>query len=267
MSNKEDVQMQEWAKEVSASLTPAARAAFETLLQDQDGARSVFRGGLREADYYRRLNELSEGRRAYEAEVAKFASDSAQMYGWYEAEAPKNKELLREKASLEARVKAYEQTLRDYNVEVPATPSAPAPATDRKEIEELRQRLQMFDRAVPQLVADLSAASLRAMKEGYEVDPRQIVDFAAQNGVNPLYAFEVLTAEQRTKKQAAATEAEHTKWKEEGRREALSKLPSPEHIRASGPTNFDSITATPMSSRERVDSAVKEFMETSVTQP
>ena len=99
------------------------------------------------------------------------------------------------------------------------------------------------------------------VKEGYDFDPSAVIARASQRGVDIQSAFRELTTEQREAKASDAREKEIEQAYEKGRREAQSKFPSPERLRASGPSIFDSLgESAPVDRRSRVNGAVKEFI-------
>jgi hypothetical protein len=82
--------------------------------------------------------------------------------------------------------------------------------------------------------------AIDATKNGFEVDPREIMKLSLQHGVAPWKAYEHLTAAERSKRYEKSRDDEKQKWIEEGRREAISSgNGSPDHINPSGPSVVD----------------------------
>lgn len=258
-------QYKAWVKEVEADLAEDQKAHFQALVNSEAGQK-VFGGHLREADYYKRLNE-------HNAEKQKFEQEKTQMYSWYEQEAPKVERTLKEKQALEKRLQDYERQLAEQGFIDPeavgASSAVRADAVKREELEAIRQenqrRLQLFDQALPHLLGDIGDVMYRSLSEGYKVNPKEVIKYALENKVDPNRAFEELTADERRTRDAKRQEEELKKAREEGRREAMSKFPTPDVHRPSGPSVVDNLqdpNYKPLSQRDRVNDAVKEFLST-----
>jgi hypothetical protein len=253
-------QYQAWVKEVEAGLEEDQKVHFQALVNSEAGQK-VFGGHLREADYYKRLNE-------HNAERQKFEQEKTQMYSWYEQEAPKVERTLKEKQNLERRLQEYERQLAEQGfIDESTTPAVHADMVKREELEAIRQenqrRLQMFDQALPALLGDIGDVMYRSLSEGYKVNPKEVIKYALENRVDPNRAFEALTADEREARSAKRQEEDLKKAREEGRREAMSKFPTPDVHRPSGPSvvsNLQDPNFKPLSQRDRVNDAVKEFL-------
>ena len=103
MAKKEDALYQAWLEEVKAKLPADALPHFEALTQHESASREVFKGGYREADYYRRLNELNEETRLKTAEISQ---KQKELDKWYADESPKNARLIAEKEKLERQLQS-----------------------------------------------------------------------------------------------------------------------------------------------------------------
>lgn len=254
MSAKEDAAYAEWIKDFKAYLPDELKPNFEALTA-HDAGREVFRGNLRREDYNRRVNEVQ--------------AEKQRLQGWFQEEAPKNARLLAEQEELAKKLEAYERTLSELGLEDTPSRKADTVSTSvakKEEMEELKKeldkKLQMFDQALPRLLGDLSTVIQKSVKENYNIDPREVLNYAAENQINPIQAFETLTKVEREGRAVAASKLQEEKWKEEGRREALSKLPNPDRIRPSGPSIIDTLNNKDFASdpRSRVDAAVKDFL-------
>ncbi len=264
---KKDEQYKAWVAEVESNLDEAQKANFRAIV-DSPAGEKVFAGHLREADYYRRLNEQN-------AEQRKLEQERAQLYQWYEAEAPKNQKLIQERENLareleNTRKKALEFGLEDDDL---GTPKAVRDAVQREELEKVKEewakKYQLFDKALPHLLGNLSDIAYKSMKENMDVSPSQVIKYSMDNNVDPVRAYDALTYEERERRATKAREEELTKAREQGRREALSKFPSPDNIRPNGPSIIDTLRAgatAPSTSRDRVSAAVAEFMEMGTTE-
>lgn len=256
-------QYQAWAKEVESELAEDQKVHFQALVNSEAGQK-VFGGHLREKDYYTRLNE-------HTTQVKEFENTRAQMYQWYEQEAPKVAQTLKEKQAAERRLQEYERQMVEQGfIDAAGTPGAVhADAVKREDLDAVRQenerRLKMFDQALPQLLGDIGDVMYRSLSEGYKVNPKEVIKYALDNRVDPNRAFEELTADERKGRETKRQDEELKKAREEGRREAMSKFPTPDVHRPSGPSVVDTLQDAnykPLSQRERVNDAVKEFLAT-----
>lgn len=281
MSKKEDQAFADWVKETSAKLPETQRSKFEEFLAvDDGGAKEVFRGHLREADYYKRLNEMAEDRRQAEKALATdraaFEQKANDLTRWYEDESPKNARLLKEKEDLQNRLTAAAQQLREIGFEDEANKVIRAservdsmPNVSNEELESMRKRIanteSLIDKALPKLLGDFSTVIYKTASEKWNVEPQKVLDHSLTKGVSPIAAFEELTKDERAEREATAKAKLISDAKEEGRREAMSKLSSPDRTRPSGPTVIDFLR-DPKSfsdSRTRVDAAVSRYLEQS----
>lgn len=255
-------QYQAWAKEVEASLDDEQKQHFQAIV-NSDAGKQVFGGHLREKDYYTKLNE-------YTNQVREFENTRTQMYQWYEQEAPKVERTLKEKQDLERKLQDYERQLAEQGfIDAPLGGTVRADAVKREDLDAVRQenerRLKMFDQALPQLLGDIGDVMYRSLSEGYKVNPKEVIKYALDNRVDPNRAFDELTADERMARSQKSREDEIKKAREEGRREAMSKFPTPDVHRPSGPSVVDTlqdVNYKPQSQRERVNDAVKEFLAT-----
>lgn len=279
MKPKTEAKYKEWVKEVEASLsTPEAKNAFKSLAENSDEGFKVFGGYLRESEWDRLQNELKEAERTVKADQAaiqnamgKFMTDLKDVQDWYNVEAAKNEQLANAYNTLAARHEEAQKKLRELGLE-DNTVTHPGGSVPRgvddmtaKEIAALKQSLAQQSVAIPRILADALTVLKEGVKEGYEFDPAAVISHAHQNGVDLKSAFKALTADQREKKDAEKFSKELEKAREEGRREALSKFPSPERMKPSGPTIFDHLSSAPDAATNRnarINDAVKEFIET-----
>lgn len=229
MSKREDEKFAAWVDEMAASLPDAKRAAWRELASDADEVvrEKFYRGTLRTEDYYTKLNEVTEDKRKAE-QLQK------ELYAWYEEQAPKNEALIAERDLLR-------EQLNELGNEIPG--AAGLPGISSEDFAELRTKaakVDQLDRMLPEVLADIAAYVKDSVKNGYEVNDREVMRLSLQQGVSPYKAYEQMTAGERAKKYEAERDAEKKKWIEEGRRQAISSSTgSPDHIRASGPSVVD----------------------------
>lgn len=255
MSAKEDAAYAVWKQDIEARLPEDLRSNFQAITA-HDAGREVFRGNLRQEEFNRRVNEV--------------AAEKQRLSTWFNEEAPKNARLVSEQADLQRKLEAYEKTLEELGLDESVTRKADTvhSVAKKEEVEDLKkaveEKLRLFDQALPRLLGDLSSVIQTSITEKFNIDPRAVLNYAAENQLNPIQAFEQMTAGERTRRAGESQKALEEKWKEEGRREALSKLPNPDRIRASGPTIVDTLSRTDFASsdpRTRVDAAVKDFLQ------
>jgi len=270
---KEDALYQEWINEFKAK-KPEAAAALDALVQ-ADPEREVFRGVLRERDYYTKLNDYNTEKQKLEAEKVRVLGTARQQQEWHTKADAEYKRAIQEKKTLTTRLRALEDKASEFGVDIESPSDGPG-ATSRgnggsvvdenfsKELELLRGKVEFFDKALPKVLGDLTGVIRESLKEGYDVDPQDILAYASENNVDTRTAFAELTREEREKRTERLFNDELDKAREEGRREALSKLPGPDRIRQNGPTVVDALLdkdRVGLTNQERVSAAVKDFLE------
>lgn len=260
MSKKEDAAYQAWLQDVKSKVPAEKRELFDQFISDEVVGKEIFRGGLREADYYRRLNELGETRREVEAEKIRLTS-------WYEAEKPKNQALLEKVSELEAKLAKRREAFddeEDLMTDKQRAAEAEKISKLEKELAEVRSsQREAFSAFLPALV-DMTDITHELVKGGWKTSPREVISYAQKNNVDPRTAFYALTADERTDRERDERKKQEEKWKEEGRREAMAKVSSPDNLRVSaGPTVVDQLRK-PMTTdnpNERIKRASQAFSE------
>jgi len=245
MSKKEDAAYAEWLAEVKAKNPDVAASLDE--IAGTDAGRELFRGGLREADYYRRLNEISEAKRDLEVEGQK------QVSWWNEAK-PVYEAAVAERDELKRRLEGSNGA------------PAPAPAAPSKDLEDLKSRVVAMDQGYTQVMLGMFDAQQSALREGLPFDANKVLQEVYQHKVDPLTAFNRLSAPQREEKAKAMLQQELEKAREEGYKQALSKLSGPDKaLRPGSPSLVDALRGqgdqvlTDPSARR--DAAVKDWLE------
>lgn len=275
MKKKTEAEFKAWQEDVRSKLPVGLKGKFDELVADEEVGLNIFGGYQREADYYKRLNEMQEAQRQVEknqgllgAAVQKFAADVTSVKDWYETEAQKNENLLNENEQLKGLVNAARAKMAEYGLEdlTPGTPqvghSQAADARLREEHEALKQYVIGMDRAVPQVLRQALKVAVKGIKEGYDFDPDQLFDYTQQNRVDLPTAFDRLTADQRATRVQKEQEEALAKAKEEGRREALSRSASPDRFGPQAVARIAEIQSSkPTNSMDRVRSAVEAFYE------
>lgn len=265
MGRKEDNAYSEWLDEIKAKhpdIAPTLDSLAET-----DAGREIFRGGLREADYYRRLNEIRDEREEIERRALEVEEEGQRQVSWWQEAKPTYDSALETAQEYQRRLEAFQAQLKGEDEVDPknAYSNGGAPAVNNKELEELKQRVQLMDSAYPQVMLGLFKAQQAAMQEGLAFDPNQVLDKVYREKVTPIQAFDQLVKPQREEKAKHMLENELNKAREEGRREALSKLSGPDRaVRPSGPSIVDALRGDAQvltDERQRRDAAVRDWME------
>lgn len=242
MSKKEETAYQEWVNEIRSKL-PADQHANLDALVGTDAGKEIFRGGLREADYYRRLNEHNEAK-------AKFDNDVRTQNDWFNLEKPKNVRLNAEVEKLRKELLQHKAELVAAGLEVPkeltqaVDQSQGASMQNKDELEQMKRQLQFLDKALPQVIGKAMAMTSRLVKENYSVTPDAVFQHAAEKGVDLDAAFEYLTSDERAKRADQKIAEKIKEAEERGAREALAKLSGPDRsMRPAGPSVFDALGA------------------------
>jgi DNA repair exonuclease SbcCD ATPase subunit len=266
VSKREDEAYRAWLEEVK-SKNPDVAPVLDQFAETEAG-REIFRGGLREADYYRRLNEFHAEKEKLTAAEQQFQKDVELQSKWWEEAKPTYDRTVQEAAELRQRLEAVK---KEYGVDpndLVSKPVSPSPQPDNtivKELKALEARVQAMDRNFPGVTLGLLQAQQAAFQEGLTFDPQAVFQRVYQNGVDPLTAFNQLAAPQREEKVKKVLEGELERAREEGRKEALSKLSGPDRmIGAARPSIVETLRSSeaPIANRnDRVDAAVKDFIE------
>lgn len=254
MSKREDEAYAAWLEEIEASLPSEDAVEAFKVLAETDAGRDLYRGTLREKDYYTKLNKLNADRE----EVEKAQEELTE---WYENEQAIKEQIIKERDALR---KAAGEQPQDGppNQQVGISPEEFAV------IRAKAAKVDAIDKLLPRVLGDLGAVLQDAQKNGYDVDAREIMQASVQSGVDPYNAYLKLTGKQREERAKQALEDQQKKWYEEGRRAALSG-DAPDHVQPAGPNVYDMLTApekegTPsvaQQSQGRVSDAVRAFRE------
>ena len=253
MSKREDEAYAAWRQELLAEFAPEVREQAAQVLDAPVAKERFYRGTLRSDEFYRRLNEL-------EASKQELESTKQELYSWYEEESPKQDALIAERDLLRAQL---------AEVGAGGAPSqAGLPGFSTEDLADLRakaDKIEALDKLIPAVIADMSAVAFDAQKNGFDVDPREVMRLSLQHGVEPYKAYEHLTSDQRKARYEKTQEAERQKWIDEGRRQAItSRNGSPDHLQSSGPNVVDFLqrqNPTESTQAGRVNAALQAFVE------
>jgi hypothetical protein len=233
VSKREDEKLEAWKADFRNMLPEEKREAFDAIA-DLDVVRDeLFRGTIRQKDYYTRLNEFNEEKSEFEQEKQKVEAFRDQLYQWYDEEGPKNETLIQERDMLRAQ-------LEELGTDNPPSAGSPISTEELAALKAKVDNADKLDKILPTVLSDQMAIAIDAVKNGFDIDPREVMKISLQHNVTPYKAYEHLTAAQRSQRYEKAREEEREKWKEEGRREATSASNgSPDHISQTGPSVVD----------------------------
>lgn len=266
MSKKEDDAYAKWLGELKGNMTAEQAAALDGIAES-DALRETFRGTIREKDYYTKLNTLNEDRKALESEVSQFDQQRQNLYNWFEAEKPKNQQLMESNAELQRQLKEFQD-----GVDLDDPPNR-ASATDQSVINRLiedqkalREQLIRQDRALPKFMADFGDVIDENAREAFGITPSKIIDHVIRNNVDARTAFMDLTREQRAERaeeeRLEAIENAKKEAREEAQAEFMATLSSPDKLRPVGPTPIMDQITSPTNEQFGTAAAVEEFMKT-----
>lgn len=228
MAKNDEAKFQKWAKEVAGKLPDNLRNSWTAVTENEyEGRDEVMNAFLRQDDYTRKTTEVS--RRADELESARqeLESQREQLVGWYHGTNNEYQRMYQE----------YQRVNGTPQTQTQTQPSADELASLRKDKEELLQKIRQVDQGAWTMATRLSAISHKALKDGYSYDPDAIAAYSAKNHVPLETSWEILTAAERRQKQDEDIEKKLEAAKEEGRRDALSKIAPPDSFGHTVPTN------------------------------
>lgn len=251
MSKREDNAYAEWLGELKAK-NPAIADKLDEIA-DTEAGREIFRGSLREADYYQRVEKVN----AKEKEL--LAEDERQVSWWKEAK-PEYDRAVQEAAEARRRLEAVGSQVSGGN------PPAPPHIQPSKDLEELKSRVVAMDQGYGQLMLGMFNAQQAALREGLPFEADKVLQEVYQQKVDPVTAFNKLAAPARETKAKELLDRELEKAREEGYKQALSKLSGPDKVLRQGGTSLvDTLKASQdpsfADSRQRVDASVKDWLE------
>jgi hypothetical protein len=256
VSKREDEKYEKWVEELSKQVDEDEKEDFEKWSKT-NFAKESYRGYLREQEFYRKLNELTE-------KTQKLEETKTELQEWFDAEKPKNAALIRERDELKSQ-------LEELGVDGPPPAAAPTglslSAEKLAELEAKAAKVDVLDRLIPAALGEMSLVLKDSIKNNFDIDPREVIKLSLEKSIEPYRAYEILTADERQKRHEAEREAEKKKWFEEGRRSAQA-TPSPDHLQPSGPSVLDYLAETNKDASKsvgdrtsRIASALKELSE------
>ena len=224
---KDDAKYQEWLeKEFLPSVDEGERDKVKAALVENEKAHGAF---LRQDDYTRKTQELAKVREQAEQVLDKAKKVDA-YDSWYLTHAKPTYDKV---ASENERLK---KALVDVGLgegegdDPPAGRSAPTEA-QLKKLEELEARVAQVDTGAFNTMVAMTNLVTRAQKEGIEFDAAAVLDFASRNRISPILAYEEITKDERKARDEKAFDEKLKAAREEGYRQALSKVSSPDYSR------------------------------------
>lgn len=253
MGKREQDQFNKWAKEVAAKLPENLRNSWVAVTDnDYPEREELMNGFLRQEDYTRKTTDLSKRADELESARQELEGQRQQLVDWYQGT---NTE--------------YQRMYSEYNRMNGTDPNRSNASEElqamKREKDALLQRIQQVDQGAWTMATQLSALSHRALKDGYSFDPNAIAAYSAKNHVPLETSWEILTREERKAKADEDIQKRIETAREEARREAMSKMASPDSFGNTTPTNsvVDSIrNNTGISDdQKRREQALKDFYE------
>jgi hypothetical protein len=266
MSKREDQDYAAWVEEIKATLPDEdAVDAFQTFAATDTG-REVYRGNLREKDYYTRLNKLNSDKEDFIAEKEELRQAQNELTEWFENEEPIRAALIKERNELRKQQEGGKSSDA-------GDPPNVVSGISQEELALLRAKatkIDAMDKILPSVMGDFGRAIQDAARNNYNVDPAEIMQVASSKGIDPYRAYLELTANDRKTREEEEFKAEKKKWFDEGRKAALSG-DAPDHIKPSGPSVYDLLTkepppqehdaSVPLKSGQRVEEALRLYRE------
>lgn len=247
MAKPKDPGFAEWLAEIKGDVgkveDPEVKAAWEKVLgAESDELRKVFRGGMREADYYRRLNELNEEKQGFQTKK--------QEWDAYEGEfRTKYDQMKAERDAARAEVKKKEAALRAEGLDEEADELRREArkaeenldlAAMKKELEELKQArasqeqaLQQVSAGAPAFTAAFTKRARQYAQDGFKFDEEEVLGRIIREQLPLDVAFEDAVRDQRKERTEKDMQERLKAAEEKGRREALTAGTAPDSIRPS----------------------------------
>lgn len=251
----EDVEFTEWLTRMRENATDDnVRGSIDAIRKDEKVLNYLKSGVMAQADYTRKTTEVANSKRELETQAARLRT-------WFEVEGPKNTQLQELLAAKEAELD---------EVRTKGVPSGnPLPTVDlkkyvpREEFEKLSSTFQRFDKNALAFNLDLAKVQTKMRKENIDIDIDKVYDFAAQNSVDLVKAFDALSEPERKNREKENWAKMLKEAEQKGAREALSKHNLPDSsgrdtASGSGMLYREGITDP----RKRQEAAMAAFMDT-----
>jgi len=245
---------EEWLKEFQSTLTSdEEKAAFAKVLGNEKAQEYVASSVLRDKDYYTRLNELQTEKVAHQEEYDK-------MFAWWKGADAEAKTIQEEIKTLKDEKAEYEAKLAELGLAPDPKPTDKSTATPTRELEDLKSRIDQFDKGAPMYTNIMTKLMYKALKEGVDFDPDKLLEIVQTKRVPYEQAYDIMATPTREAKAKAEVDKLVEKAREEARREVLSKFPTPDsRAHLPQPPAIERLFKTPDSPSERTSKWVEEF--------
>jgi hypothetical protein len=241
MSEKEDAERSAWLESVKKDFAsdPDALAALDKVFTHPAATERFYRGTLRQDEFHRRLNETHAMKTELEQQRLQVLEAAQQVQNYYATEGPKNEALLKhkqvleaEKAALEAALLARGEEPRSILRQPQEPPVSAGSQALQNEVEALKQQLATITNTLPVYLNDSIQATYEIVKNGWDVDPRAVLDYSLTRGVRASEALQQLTAKQRQDRQESEIQKRIDEAKEQAKRELMAAHPTSDFTRA-----------------------------------
>lgn len=255
---KDTATYEKWVQEVAGKLPEDQKVAFAAIT-GTDVGKEIFGGYQREADYYKRLNQLAEEKKEAEAK-------QAQWLDWYDGARTDYTAAVADREALMAerdRLKAIAMGVSDTKPDSPPAEKTPdVNKAYKDQMDAIQKQLAYMDRALPILLADLSDVTAKVTREKWDVAPKAILSHALSKGVDLNSAFNELTSEERGKRFETDQAKLIKEAEDRGRREAMTSGRTPDNLRPGGPNIIETLRGSkPTDVRDRQSAAVSDWVE------
>lgn len=241
MSKKEDADRSAWLEEVKKHFAsdPDALAALDKVMTHPASTDVFYRGTLRQDEFHRRLNEVNAEKQQIAAMQEQYNAEIQKVNAYYATEGPKNEALLKHKQVLEAEKAALEAALLARGEEPRALLGRPQERQVSEQesalvgrIAELERALGTMSSTLPVFLTDAQEVSFEIAKNGWNVSPKAVMDFALTRGVRASQALAELTVQERQQRQEAEIQKRIDAAREEAKRELMAAHPTSDFARS-----------------------------------
>lgn len=269
MSKKEDDAYAAWVEELKGGLKdkPEALKALTLLTTDESaGARELFRGSVGGKEISRRMNELSDAKKALEEKSQEVETKVNRWGSWYQEAQTAHNNVLSENAALKKELEKARTALPDD--EENKVSQIRQDVYTKAEVEELQKTLleqvRRVDNGAVHYTNKMLSIAIRASKDRVDFDPDKIMKRAVEENCDPMRAYELETAEVLAERQTQEAEKREKEAYERGKRESASTTTPDSGFRTlgAGPTPSESIlsgSVKALSANDRLAAALKTF--------
>jgi hypothetical protein len=222
------MEFDQWLQKLAEEADDTVKEHVRAVASNEKAKNYIKSAFMAHDDYTKKTQELAKQRQDLEGSVEKLRT-------WYASEGPKNQYLNAQLAAKEkelAEVKERAKKLLDAAPQGDDTPPQtvdPEKFVSREEYDKLVNTVKGFDVNALRFNVDMAKVIRKSQKEGFDVEPDAVYQFAAQNKVTLTDAYEALTSEDRAKRQEQEIEARIKKATDEAVKSALTKHSLPDN--------------------------------------